>query len=183
MATDYGALAEGLQRGFSIGMSFIDMENKKKQQDIENRRAKDELEMRKAEAQNRELWRETDLRLQVIGAIKDPVRQAGAFKKLGAEHGFDIDVGDPAFIAGIIKDSTSILATINKPGATPKTIEIGRSQIESMWQSANTQEEITALAPAYTAAFESTLSEKAIADEEAKIDAFEKTFGRKPNEN
>ena len=119
MAMDYGALAEGLQKGFSIGMSFVDMENRKKQQEVENQRAKEELNIRKAEVQNTELWRETDLRLQVIGAIKDPTRQAEAFKKVSAEHGFDIDIGDPAFISGIIKDSLSILSTIKKPGATP----------------------------------------------------------------
>src|SRR3972149_7152731 len=46
MAMDYGALAEGLQRGFSIGMSFVDMENRKKQQGIENERYKQEREDR-----------------------------------------------------------------------------------------------------------------------------------------
>ena len=55
MAMDYGALAEGLQRGFSIGMSFVDMENRKKQQEIENQRAKEELNIRKAEVQKPEI--------------------------------------------------------------------------------------------------------------------------------
>ena len=160
MAMDYGALAEGLQKGFSIGMSFVDMENRKKQQEVENQRAKEELNIRKAEVQNKELWRETDLRLQVIGAIKDPTRQAEAFKKVSAEHGFDIDIGDPAFISGIIKDSLSILATIKKPGTPKKVIEAGREQLIQMMESVSTQEEISALMPAFTSSLEATPEEE-----------------------
>ena len=177
MAVDYGALAEGLQKGFSIGMSFVDMENRKKQQEVENQRAKEELNMRKAEAQNNELLRETGLRLQVIGAIKDPVRQAEAFKKVSSEHGFDIDVGDPVFISGIIKDSLSILATIKKPGTPKKVIEAGREQLIQMMESVSTQEEISALMPAFTSSLDITpeeetslLVDRTKATEKAKLD-------------
>ena len=42
MGADYGALAEGLQRGFSIGMSIHQMKNQENQRQIENTRLEQE---------------------------------------------------------------------------------------------------------------------------------------------